>query len=156
MARTIEAMAAHMREAYATGYLEGMRGPTSFLAERFETRFVPPRATDGWFDGRLLHEFQADEAAAFQSVMPDAHLADVTVLTRADDQIIVVMTLRGTLLDGSDFACPLTMIYDVKDGEIVRVVGLYDQQRLAPFAGAFAELAKRREVPIEMPPPGQG
>lgn len=143
-------MAEFMRASFEKGLLAGMEGPTTFFADRFESRYVPPRSTDGWFDGQRLRDYQATEAAVFQNVMPDARFKDVTVITRADDQVIVVMTLSGHLADGVVFACPVTMIYDVRNGEIVRVTGLYDQARLSPFAAAFDELSKTVDIPIEM------
>ena len=147
---TIQEMATFMRASFKRGFLEGMQGPTTFFADRFESRFVPPRSTDGWFEGQRLRDYQVAEAAVFRSVMPDAHHTDVTVLTRADDQIIVVMTLAGTLNAHEPYECPVTMVYDIKDGFIVRVIGLYDQGKLTPFADAFEELAKTVGIPIEM------
>jgi hypothetical protein len=144
---TIEEMAEFMRAGYAKGFLAGIRGPTTFFADRVEICFVPPRSADGWFDGQRMRDYQPVEAAIVQSVMPDAAMRDVTVLVRADDQLIAVMTLSGKLSDGTSFAMPLTMVYDVRDGEIVRVVGLYDQQKMAPFSKAFEEAAKTKDLP---------
>ncbi len=147
---TATEIADDMRASYAKGMLEGMRGPVRYFADRFESCFVPPRASDGWFDAKRLYDFQDTEHAVFQKVMPDAHLTDVTVLTRAEDQIIVVMTLTGTLRDGTAFTAPVTMVYDVRDGQIVRVAGIYDVEKLKPFQEAFEESAATGDVPIQM------
>jgi ketosteroid isomerase-like protein len=75
-------------------------------------------------------------------------MSDVTVITRAEDQVIAVSTLSGTLKGGAAFAAPITMVYDVRGGEIVRVVGLYDPEKLDLFSDAFEEAAKTQDVPI--------
>jgi ketosteroid isomerase-like protein len=150
---TVEDMAVYLRASYEKSLLDGMKGPTTFFADRFEICFAPPRPGDGWFEGQRLRDYQAVEAAVIQSVMPDAHMEDVTVLARADDQLIVVMTLTGTI-DGAPFALPLTMVYDVRDGAIVRVTGLYDREKLAPFSQAFEEAAKTQDLPVVPAPPG--
>src|ERR1700761_8082072 len=108
---TIEEMAELMRAGYARGFLAGIQWPTTFFAQRVEICFVPARAADGWFEGQRMRDYQPVEAAIIQSVMPDAAMRSVTVLVRADDQLITVMTLSGTLRDGTSFAMPLTMIY---------------------------------------------
>jgi ketosteroid isomerase-like protein len=144
---TIEEMADFMRAGYAEGFLAGIRGPTTFFARRVEICFAPPRPGDGWFDGQRMRDYQPVEAAIIQSVMPDAAMRDVTVLVRAEDQLIAVMTLSGSLNDGTPFAMPLTMVYDVREGEIVRVVGLYDQQKMVPFSKAFEEAGKTKDLP---------
>lgn len=149
-ARTIAGIADFMRASYAESMLAGMKGPTIFFADRIESCYVPPRDSDGWFDGQRLRDFQEVEIGVLRSVLPDAHLVDVTVLTRADDQIIVVMTLTGHMTDGRPFSAPITMIYDLVGGEIVRVTGHYDAAKLAPFAEAFASAARDRDIPISM------
>jgi ketosteroid isomerase-like protein len=138
---TVEQIAQHMRKAYAGGLAEGMAGPSSFFADRVEIRYVPSRPFDGFIDGKKMHAFQPTEAAVYRKVLPDGRLEDVNVYTRADDQIIVVMTMRGTLNDGTAFIHPVTMVYDVKGGKIVRVVGLYNQENMKVFEGAFREVA---------------
>ncbi|MDB5687614.1 MAG: hypothetical protein JWR77_2203 [Rhizorhabdus sp.] len=148
--RKIDEIADVMRKAYAADMLAGMQGPTLFFADRIESCYVPPRESDGWFDGQRLRDYQEVEVKVLRQVLPDARLADVTVLTRADDQIIVVMTLTGTFTDGRPFAAPVTMVYDLAGGEIVRVTGLYDAAKLAPFAAAFAAAAQHHDVPIAM------
>jgi ketosteroid isomerase-like protein len=151
--RTVNEMADYLRSCYAADMLTAMRGPTSLFADEVEVRYIPPRSTDGWISGPALHAYQDVEAAVFRAVIPDAALRDVQVITRADDQIIVVMTLSGTRQGGEPFLCPATMVFDVSDGHIVRVVGLYDQKRMMPFADAFAEAAKSHALPVEMVPP---
>jgi hypothetical protein len=148
--RKIDEIADFMRASYAENMLAGMKGPTLFFADRIQSCYVPPRESDGWFDGQRLRDYQEVEVAVLRQVLPDARLADVTVLTRADDQIIVVMTLTGSLEDGMPFAAPVTMVYDLAGDEIVRVTGLYDAAKLAPFAAAFEAAAKIHDVPIAM------
>src|ERR1700749_3217937 len=111
--KPIEEMAKFMRASYAEGFLAGIRGPTTFFADRVEICFVPPRPADGWFKGPRLPDYQPVEGGIIYKVMPDATMRDVTVLVRADDQLITVMTLNGRLSDGTPFVMPLTMIYDV-------------------------------------------
>ncbi len=153
--RTIETMAEQLRVGYARDLLTGIRGPTSMFADTVEVRYIPPRSMDGWIDGAKLHNYQDIEAAALRSVIPDAHLTDVQVITRADDQIIVVMLLTGTLADGTPFRCPATMVYDVRGDKIVRVIGLYDQQSLTVFTEAFEEADRTQKSPVELAPRGK-
>jgi ketosteroid isomerase-like protein len=138
---TVQEMAQHMRKAYAAGFAEGMAGPTSFFADKVEIRYVPARPFDGFIDGKKMHQFQPTEAAVYRKVIPDGRLEDVNVYTRADDQIIVVMTMKGTLRDGTAFLHPATMVYDVKNGEIVRVVGLYEQGNMKIFEDEFRKIS---------------
>ncbi len=148
--RKIDEIADFMRARYAESMIAGMKGPTRFFADRIESCYVPPRESDGWFDGQRLRDYQDIEHVVITRVLPDARLTDVTVLTRADDQIIVVMTLTGTLPGGDAFAAPITMVYDLAGGEIVRVTGMYDASRLAIFSAAFAAAAKDHDIPIAM------
>ncbi len=148
--RKIDEIADFMRTSYAESMLAGMKGPTRFFADRIESCYVPPRASDGWFDGQRLRDYQDIEHVVIRQVLPDARLADVTVLTRADDQIIVVMTLTRTLRDDVPFAAPITMVYDLAGDEIVRVTGMYDASRLAIFAAAFEAAATDHDIPIAM------
>lgn len=141
-----------IRTSFTKGMLSGMQGPTTFFADRFEVHYVPARSTDGWFEGQRLRDYQTHEYDIIRQVLPDARLTDVVVVPRADDQVIVIMTLTGSLHDGSAFSCPITMVYDVEDGEIVRVIGLYNQQKLEPFADAFEEAARTIDIPTEMAP----
>src|SRR3546814_2446532 len=83
-------------------------------------------------------------------------LTEATVVTRADDQVNTVMTLWGTLADGSAYRNPVTMVYNVREGQIVRVIGIYDEASLAPFAEAFAEAAKNSDVPFGTRPAAEG
>src|SRR3546814_18401191 len=142
MMATVEEIAEHLRAGFDKGLLEGMRGPPSFFADEIEVRYVPPRAADGSYDGQRLRDFQAVEAAVFQKVLPDAILTDATVVTRADEQGITVMTLSGTLADGSAYRNPVPMVYNVRTGQIVRVIGLSDEARLEPFDTSFGEANK--------------
>jgi len=146
----IDEIAEFMRASYRESMLAGMKGPTLFFADRIESCYVPPRESDGWYDGQRLRDYQEVEVAVLRQVLPDARLADVTVLTRADDQIIVVMTLTGHFTGGAPFAAPVTMIYDLAGDEIVRVTGMYEAARLAPFAAAFAAAAQDHDIPIAM------
>jgi ketosteroid isomerase-like protein len=141
-------IAAAIRDGYARSFIDGMKAPTLYFADRFWACYVPPRPTDGWFEGQRLRDYQEVEEAIIRSVLPDAQMTDVTVITRATDQVIAVSTLSGTLKDGAAFAAPITMVYDVKGGEIVRVVGLYDPEKLDLFSDAFEEAAKTQDVPI--------
>lgn len=149
---TVEKMAASLRESYAGSFFDGMRGPTSMFADRVESCYVPPRSTDGWFDGKALHDYQVVEERAMRAVLPDARFTDVKVITRADDQIIVVFTLSGHMRDGHRFELPTTMVYDVEGDKIVRVTGIYNQEQLRPFAEAFAEVSKTDQMLIEIAP----
>ena len=148
--RKIDEIADFMRASYRESMLAGMKGPTLFFADRIQSCYVPPRTSDGWFDGQRLRDYQDVEMAVLRQVLPNARLADVTVLTRADDQIIVVMTLMGNFADGAPFAAPVTMVYDLVGAQIVRVTGMYDAERLAPFAAAFEAAAADHDIPIEM------
>lgn len=148
--RKIDEIADFMRKSYAESMLAGMKGPTLFFADRIQSCYVPPRESDGWFDGQRLRDYQDVEVAVIRQVLPDAQLADVTVLTRSDDQIIVVMTLTGHFADGAPFAAPVTMIYDLGGDEIVRVTGMYEAAKLAPFAAAFEAAALIHDIPIAM------
>lgn len=148
--RKIDEIAAFMRASYDESMLAGMKGPTLFFADRIQSCYVPPRESDGWFDGQRLRDYQEVEIAVLRQVLPDARLEDVTVLTRADDQIIVVMTLAGTFASGTPFKAPVTMIYDLAGDEIVRVTGMYEAAKLAPFAEAFAAAAEDQDIPIAM------
>jgi hypothetical protein len=142
-------MAEYIQAAFKRGFLEGMQAPTKFFADRIEVHYMPPRSTDGWFEGQRLRDYQPVEAAVFKEVLPDAHHVDVKIITRAEDQIITVMTLAGHLTDGSAFSCPVTMVYNVRDGAIVRVVPVYDKEGLQPFEEAFARAAKTSDIPVE-------
>ena len=148
--RKIDEIADFMRKSYDESMLAGMKGPTRYFADRIQSCYVPPRESDGWFEGQRLRDYQDVEVAVIRQVLPDARLADVTVLTRADDQIIVVMTLVGSLADGTPFAAPVTMIYDLVGDQIVRVTGMYEASKLAPFAAAFEAASQHSDVPIAM------
>src|SRR3546814_16177482 len=156
MVGTGKESAEHLRSGFGKGKLEGMRGPPSFVADEVEVRYRPPRAADGFYDGQRLRDCQAVEAAVFQKVLPDAILTDATVVTRADDQVITVMTLSGTLADGSAYRNPVTMVYNVRKGQIVSVIGIYVENSLAPFAAVFPASAKNSHVPLRPPPASQG
>lgn len=146
---TVAEIAEQIRAGYAASMLEGMLAPIRFFADRFESCYVPARPTDGWFDAQRLIDYQAVELDIIRSVLPDAHMTDIKVITRAEDQVILVTTLTGTLRTGAPFTAPITMVYDVVGGQIIRVIGLYEPSKLAVFAKAFAETAKTRDVPID-------
>jgi ketosteroid isomerase-like protein len=147
---SLQEIAQFMRKSYDTDMLTGMKGPTTFFADRIEVCYVPARPSDGWFDGQRLRDYQETEVGVIRQVLPDARLEDVGVYTRADDQIIVVMTVKGTLKNGDAFAAPITMVYDLKGGEIVRVTGMYEPSKLTALSEAFEKASTVSDIPIAM------
>jgi ketosteroid isomerase-like protein len=130
-ALTAEAFAEHLRAEYARGFEEGLAAAAPFVADEVVLAHEPVHPADGTKDGPELAAMWRQEGSMLRATMPDVAITDLTITTRAADEVVLEAVLRGTRPDGVVLAHDYRVVYTLRDGLVVRAFAGYDPEPVA-------------------------
>jgi ketosteroid isomerase-like protein len=110
------------------------------LADEFdtwETSFGDPRTAARRVNKAAYTKHIAEEAEIWRAAMPD-YRRENTVARIAGNEVIVTTSMVATAKDGKILNNPMCIIYQVKDGQVVRKETYLDRANTAGFQQALA------------------
>jgi ketosteroid isomerase-like protein len=117
MPSTANDIADELRAAYKISPEAAAEALGARLAEKFEFRHDPPTPADGMAEAATAIVGRRNELVAFRKALTD--FSETAEISTEGDELLILLTITGTLADGRPLSANIDARYRVADGEIV-------------------------------------